>query len=79
MSNVPITQLLQEGGDLPATSDGLLPADIKVNGRDLPIAEHYRILQMSRGEVAKQYVVADVDAFIARVRAAIRFWDGVEL
>jgi hypothetical protein len=34
---------------------------------------------MTREEVRRRYVVRHVDEFIARVKAAIRYWDGVEL
>ena len=69
---------LREGKRPPATTENV-PADISANGRDLSVEEHYRIARMSRGEVARGYLVPDVDKFIADVKAAIKYWDGVDV
>jgi hypothetical protein len=55
------------------------PNDLTVNGRDLSVEEHYRIAAMSRREVLEHYAVRNAGVFMARVRAAIRYWDGVDL
>ena len=79
MSDVPVTQPLQEGASPPATPEDLFPKDIVANCHELSVGEHYRIARMTREEVARHYAVRHVDEFIARVKAAIRHWDGVEL
>ena len=79
MSDAPITRPLQEGASPPATPDDLFPKDIQVNGRVLSIEGHYRIARMCVGEIRRRYAVKDPAEFQARVKAAIRFWDGVDL
>jgi hypothetical protein len=78
------TEALQEGASPPATpgpfdpdGDDHPPKDIAANGHDLSVDEHYEIARMTREEVRRRYVVRHVDEFIARVKAAIRYWDGV--
>ena len=55
------------------------PPDIRVNGRDLSVEEHYQVVEMEPGEIAERYGVKDPQEFVARVKAAIRYWDGVEV
>ena len=79
MTDAPVTQPLQEGASPPATAKDLFPADIIANGHDLSVEEHYRIARIPIGQIAERYVVRDAEAFVARVKAAILFWDGVAL
>ena len=88
MSDVPVadTERLHGGESGPATprpfdpdGDDHPPKDIAANGHDLSVDEHYEIARMTREEVRRRYVVRHVDKFIARVKAAIRYWDGVAL
>ena len=69
----------QDGRRRPATSAGPIPDDVHANGHDLSVAEHYRVARMCRSTVARTYLVRDVDKFIAQVKRAIFFWDGVRL
>ena len=79
MSQATNTQPLQghEGG--PATSSDLFPKEIRANGHALSVEEHYRIARMPIGAVRRRYAVRDAEQFVADVKAAIRFWDGVDL
>ena len=70
---------LQGGASRPVAPSDVVPEDIHANGHDLSVEEHYRIARMSREEVGERYLVPDVDEFVARVKVAIRFWDGVDL
>ena len=79
MTHAPVTQPSKEGASPPATRENLFPADIIANGHDLSVEEHYRIARIPIGQVAERYVVKDAEAFVARVKAAILFWDGVAL
>ena len=78
-ATVTTQESLQGGEGRPAAPPDVVPEDIHANGHDLSVEEHYWIARMSREEVGERYLVPDVDEFIARVKAAIRFWDGVEL
>lgn len=72
------TQPLQGVESPPATPENLFPKDIAANCHDLSVDEHYRIARMPLEEVKRRYIVRNVPRFVARVKAAIRFWDGVE-
>jgi len=55
------------------------PKEIRANGHELSIEEHYRIARMPIGAVRRRYAVRNAEQFVADVKAAIRFWDGVDL
>jgi len=76
---VSTAQPLQGRDHGPATSSDLFPKDIRANGHALSVEEHYRIARMPIGTVRRRYVVRNAEEFVARVKAAIRFWDGVEV
>jgi len=67
----------RDGG--PATSSDPFPKDIRANGHPLSVEEHYRIARMPIGGVRQRYVIKDAEEFVTRVKAAIRFWDGVDV
>ena len=68
-------------GKLPheLASQAEAPPDIRVNGHDLSVEEHYQVVEMEPGEIVARYGVKDPVEFVARVKAAIRYWDGVEV
>ena len=79
MSRARTTQRLQGRETGPATPMDTFPKEIRANGHELSIEEHYRIARMPIGAVRRRYAVRNAEQFVADVKAAIRFWDGVEL
>ena len=86
MTDAPVATPSQEGVSPSATPRPFDPvgddkplADIAANNHDLSVDEHYEIARMRREEVRRRYVVGNVDGFIARAKAAIKYWDGVEV
>ena len=86
MIDAPVAIPSQEGASPPATpgpfdpaGDDKPPADIAANNHDLSVDEHYEIARMRHEEVRRRYVVGNVDGFLARAKAAIKYGDGVEV
>ena len=79
MNQTTNTQRLQGRETGPATPMDTFPKEIRTNGHELSIEEHYRIARMPIGVVRRRYAVRNAEQFVADVKAAIRFWDGVKL
>ena len=79
MGRARTTQRLQGRETGPATPMDTFPKEIRANGHELSIEEHYRIARIPIGAVRRRYAVRNTEQFVADVKAAVRFWDGVDL